>query len=367
MQLRPPNEGKEWKLRELQAAYAACAQFHLEGCQRLNTTNATLLHRELYGEAKMRFTLPVVMIQRARDKAIEAQRSYLDRVAKKKRANPPKFNGHTPLGIGQRSLAIVERDGRFLLRLSTAEHRAYLWLPFVPDAHADPLLHGVAAGAIKHGASELIERDGTWFLYLTIYEADVPKREGEVVFGLDLGLVNHAVLSGPGVVRFWSGRAARWKREYHVERRKQLGKAKLLHEIKLSKNKEGRWMRDVNHKLSREIVDTVAANGGTILHVERLLGIRERTKATPKVNRMLASWTFHELLALLHYKAARLGISVVEVDPRHTSRACPECGTIDKASRKTQATFHCTGCGYEANADLVGSRNIAAKQPMSAG
>ncbi len=366
VQLRPPNKGKEQTLRELQAAYAACAAFHLEGCQRLETTNATLLHRELYGEAKVRFNLPVVMIQRARDKAIEAQRSYLARKAKGKKANPPRFNGHTPLGVGQRSLAIVGSNGKFLLRLSTAEHRAYLWLPIVPDQHAAPLLSAVASGSFKHGASELMERDGSWYLYLTIYEADVPKRDGEVVFGLDLGIVNHAVLSGPSIVRFWNGRPARNRREYFAERRRELGKAKLLQEIKRSKGKERRWMHDLNHKLSREIVDTVAENGGTILHVERLLGIRERTKTTRKVNRMMNSWTFRELMTLITHKAARLGIEVVEVDPRRTSRTCPQCGHAHAGNRPAQATFNCQKCGYTANADYVASRNIAAKS-MTAG
>lgn len=367
MQLRQPNRRKERKLRELQAAYSACAQFHLDGCQRLGTTSATKLHRELYGEAKTRFALPVVLIQRARDKAIEAQRSYLARKAKGRKTNPPRFNGKTPLGIGQRSLAVVMRNGRFFLRLSTAERRAYLWLPLVPDKHAQPLLSGVASGSVKHGASELMERDGTWYLYLTIYELDVPQREGEVVFGLDLGLVNHAVLSGPGCVRFWNGRPARRKREYFTERRRELGQAKLLQEIKHSKGKESRWMRDVNHKLSREIVDTVAKHGGAEIHVERLLGIRERTKCTRKVNRMISSWTFRELIEMIRYKAAALGIRVVEVDPRRTSRTCPRCGHASAANRRAQATFACTKCGFTANADYVAARNIAAKQPMAAG
>lgn len=366
IQLLPPNRGKASKLQEMQVAYAACAQFHLDGCQRLETTNASKLHRELYGEAKQRFDLPVVLIQRARDKAIESQRSYLARVTKGKKANLPQFK-HVPLGIGQRSLVIMERSGRFVLRLSTAEHRAYLWLPLTPDEHADPVLADLASGVLKHGASELHRnRKGEWFLYLTVYEPNVPALEGDKVFGVDLGIVNHAVLYGPGSVRFWSGRAARWRREYFTERRKQLGKAKLLHEIRRSKGKESRWMRDANHKLSREIVNAVAGRGGTEIHVERLLGIRERTKATRKVNRMISSWTFRELIAMITYKAAALGIRVVEVDPRRTSRTCPKCGHASASNRREQATFACIKCGYTANADYVAARNIAAKS-MPAG
>lgn len=366
VQLLPPNRGKEAKLRDMQSTFAACAQFHLEGCQRLETTNATKLHRELYEEAKRQFNLPVVLIQRARDKAIEAQRSYLARVAKGKKARPPRFE-RVPLGIGRRSLAILERNGRFVLRVSTAEREAFLWLPLVSEPRADLLLSKIAAGRLKHGASELQRnRKGDWYLYLTVYEPDVPAKEGGKVFGVDLGIVNHAVLAGPGLVRFWSGRAARWRREQFHQRRRELGQAKLLREIRRSKDKESRWMRDQNHKLSREIVNAVYSRGGTEIHVERLLGIRERTKATRKVNRMISSWTFRELITMITYKAAALGIRVVEVDPRRTSRTCPKCGHAHAGNRQEQALFQCQKCGYTGNADYVAARNIAAKS-MPAG
>lgn len=347
----------------MQAQYAGCCAFHLEACQRLETTNATKIHRETYQEAKVRFpALPASSLQTARDKAISTQRGYSARVKKGKKAKPPTFNGHTPLAFHQDNLAVVERGGRFILRLSTSKARSWLWLPLErAEMHADTLRD------LKHGASELHRnRKGEWFLSLTVSSSDVPKREGEVVFGVDLGIVNHAVLSGPGVVRFWNGRPARKNREYHAERRRELGKAKLLPEIRRSKGKEQRWMRDLNHKISREIVDTVAENGGAIIKVERLLGIRERTKATRKVNRMVNSWTFRELITFITYKAVKLGILVVEVDPRQTSRTCPECVHAHKGNRPTQSEFKCQKCGYTANADYVASRNIALKS-MPAG
>jgi hypothetical protein len=39
------------------------------------------------------------------------------------------------------------------------------------------------------------------------------------------------------------------------------------------------------------------------------------------------------------YKAGLSGVAVIAVDPRNTSRCCPQCGLTDKANRKTQETF----------------------------
>ena len=71
----------------------------------------------------------------------------------------------------------------------------------------------------------------------------------------------------------------------------------------------------------------------------------------------LAGWSFAQLRQFMRYKAARKGIPVVANNPRDTSRACLECGLVDKRNRKTQAKFSCIGCGCEAAADFVGARN----------
>ena len=49
---------------------------------------------------------------------------------------------------------------------------------------------------------------------------------------------------------------------------------------------------------------------------------------------------------------------VIAVDPRHTSQMCSACGHIDRESRLDQATFRCTACGFELNADHNAAKNI---------
>src|SRR5262245_19938254 len=57
-------------------------------------------------------------------------------------------------------------------------------------------------------------------------------------------------------------------------------------------------------------------------------------------------------------KAALAGIAVHRVDPRNTSRTCPECGHIGRANRKTQSLFVCTSCGFAGLADVIAAENI---------
>jgi transposase len=86
-----------------------------------------------------------------------------------------------------------------------------------------------------------------------------------------------------------------------------------------------------------------------------------------RFNRMVASWTFRDLVSKIQYKAARLDIPVVFVDPRNTSKTCFRCGHATRSNRPNQATFRCVKCGYRQNADANAARNIAAQGPMAFG
>ncbi|WP_354644215.1 RNA-guided endonuclease InsQ/TnpB family protein [Kitasatospora camelliae] len=76
------------------------------------------------------------------------------------------------------------------------------------------------------------------------------------------------------------------------------------------------------------------------------------------LNRSIADAGWGVFLTILHAKAESAGREVIAVDPRNTSRACPECGHTAKENRPAQARFHCIGCGHRAHADTVGARNV---------
>lgn len=76
------------------------------------------------------------------------------------------------------------------------------------------------------------------------------------------------------------------------------------------------------------------------------------------LNRSILDAGWGVFLAILAYKAESAGRTVIAVDPRNTSRTCPECGHVAKENRVTQAKFQCTACEFAANADHVGARNV---------
>ena len=72
------------------------------------------------------------------------------------------------------------------------------------------------------------------------------------------------------------------------------------------------------------------------------------------LNRAILDVGWHQIEAMLSYKANRL----VKVDPRFTSQTCSCCGAVDSRSRKNQASFVCTTCGFRSNADHNAAINI---------
>ena len=97
--------------------------------------------------------------------------------------------------------------------------------------------------------------------------------------------------------------------------------------------------------------------------VEDLTGIRERTRdsvrKTQRYERL--SWAFAQLRSFLAYKCEAAGIPLIVIDPRNTSRTCPVCGHCARENRRSQSEFLCVECGFQANADYVGSVNIRRK------
>jgi putative transposase len=57
---------------------------------------------------------------------------------------------------------------------------------------------------------------------------------------------------------------------------------------------------------------------------------------------------------------------VEKVNPAFTSQRCSACGHVAAESRKSQALFRCTACGYSDHADVNAAKNIAAGHAVTA-
>ncbi|MFC6560394.1 RNA-guided endonuclease InsQ/TnpB family protein [Nonomuraea cavernae] len=218
--------------------------------------------------------------------------------------------------------------------------------------------------AHRKGESDLVCRDGRWFLIATCDLPDVPVRAPDGFVGVDLGIANIATTAtgtGDGVRH--SGKTLNAVRHRHRELRrrlqaKQTKSARRL--LKKRRRKEARFAADLNHTIARRIV-TEAARTGRGIALEDLQGIRDRVRLRKPQRVTLHSWSFHQLGHFIAYKAARAGVALVWVDPAYTSQACSACGHVAKKNRPDQETFACTSCGFAEHADVNAARNIAAR------
>ncbi|MGW7357552.1 RNA-guided endonuclease InsQ/TnpB family protein [Streptomyces sp. NPDC054802] len=208
----------------------------------------------------------------------------------------------------------------------------------------------------RKGESDLICRDGMWFLNATCEVPETGLNTDPVDFlGIDLGIVNIATTSDGEIM------AGRELNRGRVQERKLRAKLQRKNtpsarrRLKKRRRNETRRARDV--KIAKHVVAEAERTGRGIA-LEDLGGIRERVRLRKPQRATLHSWAFHQLGQFIAYKARRAGVPVVYVDPAYTSRTCAECRHIDKANRVSQAFFACRSCGFVDHADRNGSRNI---------
>lgn len=180
--------------------------------------------------------------------------------------------------------------------------------------------------------------------------------ESNNVMGVDLGIKCPAVsYCTDGSVKFYgNGRKNKYMRRHYANLRKWFQKVKKPTVVKRIKNKEQRIMKDIDHKISREIVNTAKKHKAKVIKLERLENIRSTTRTSRKNNPSLHTWSFYRLAQYIEYKAKLAGIEVEYVDPAYTSQKCPQCGNIHHAKDRK---YICK-CGYHTHRDLLGAINI---------
>lgn len=83
-------------------------------------------------------------------------------------------------------------------------------------------------------------------------------------------------------------------------------------------------------------------------------------RAKSGLNRSILDQGWYEMRRQLEYKQLWRGGQVLGIPPAYTSQRCACCGHTAKENRPSQSKFECLECGYTANADVNGARNILA-------
>jgi putative transposase len=113
-------------------------------------------------------------------------------------------------------------------------------------------------------------------------------------------------------------------------------------------------INDILHKVSRAIVNEALENDSMIV-LGNLKDMRKKGKGR-KFNRKLNNgFPYHRLSKFIEYKARWLGIKVVKVSEKNTSKTCHRCGHM---GLRVGSLFKCPKCGYVCNADYNGAMNL---------
>jgi putative transposase len=303
--------------------------------------NKIALQQLVYYDVRERFGLSAQLTVRAIAKVVEAY--------KRDKAIRPSFRPHGAVCYDQR---IMRWLGVEAVSLTTLEGRIEV-----------PIRFGAYQAARldrRQGQADLIYRDGVFYLYATIDTPEPPPGEPDDYLGIDLGIVNLAVDSDGTT---YSGTAVDHRRRVDAHRRRNLQrKATKSAKRKLRQlgGKRARYQRNENHRISKAVLRN-AKDTGRGIALEDLKGIRDRVTVTRRQRARHGNWGFAQLRGFIEYKAKAGGVRVVAVDPRNTSRTCPECGHCDNANRPTRDRFCCQACGLAAPADQIAARNIRAR------
>jgi putative transposase len=199
------------------------------------------------------------------------------------------------------------------------------------------------------------------FAFITVTIEDAPSFTPLSWLGVDLNTTGHtAVVCNPDTGKtIKMGKIIGHTRNKYKHLKSNMQKIENYRLVKTLNQRERNIVRNINHKISREIVN-IAKEGACGIRLENLKNIRENKRVNKSFRGSLSSWSFNQIQVMIDYKAKLLGIPVEYIDPRYTSQLCSRCGLIGNRHGKS---FKCTNCNHVDNADVNAAFNIAKRQP----
>jgi transposase len=222
-----------------------------------------------------------------------------------------------------------------------------------------------------------LDRAGRWHVAFAAVPGPVPgPGTGEVV-GIDRGVKVSAALSTgevltvPGPGRREAARLLRLERRLARGRRGSNRRGRVKAAVARSKVSDADRRRDWAEKTTTDIARRFDVIRVEDLKVRDMMRSASGTKDKPGknvaakrgLNRGIGKSGWGILVRRLEEKAPG---RVEKVRPAYTSQRCSACGHVDGGSRKSQADFRCTACGYACNADVNAAKNIAAGHAVNA-
>jgi putative transposase len=208
--------------------------------------------------------------------------------------------------------------------------------------------------------SELVSRDGEWYVHLVCERSVAVAEEYDDVLAVDMGAKWIAVSTflSDRDTKF-HGAEVRRVREHYKQLRKSIGKAKVrsgAQVIARIGDKESRTVEHELHKVANNLV-TRARERNAVIVFGDMTGLRFDTDEGRYVNDKIHKMPYAKMADILTYKAHLDGRECVPVDEYNTSVTCWRCGS-QNTSRDVQGRLECHDCGLDDNGDKNGASNI---------
>ena len=216
----------------------------------------------------------------------------------------------------------------------------------------------------KLGTAKLKQIGKNFYLLVPITKKIEPfkKKTTQNIVGIDRGIRFIATsYDSEGKTTFFSGGEIIARRVHFKNKRAELqrkGTPSARRRIKAMGHRENRWMRDMNHCVSKALVERYPSN--TLFVIEDLSHVRKSTQRVKKERKYTqVSWSYYDLEMKLKYKALLKGSFALNVPANYTSQRCPVCGHVQDTNRdKEKHCFCCRKCGYRSNDDRIGAMNL---------
>lgn len=140
-----------------------------------------------------------------------------------------------------------------------------------------------------------------------------------------------------------------------VSRKKKGGsnRRKAVHQLQKVHRKVANQRRDFHHKEASKLVQRYAYIAAESLNIKSMV-------RNSRLSRSISDAGWNQFLGILRSKAEEAGSVFVDVDPKHTSQDCSECGA--RVHKKLSVRWHkCPNCGLKLQRDVNAARNILAK------
>ena len=350
IQIVPSNDDK-LLLNSTMSAYTDACNYVSNYVFQTHNLKQFALNKELYSDLRDKFGLKSQMAQSVLKTAIARYKTILENQNEwiKPSFKKPQYDlvWNRDYSLTQNCFSINTLNGR-------------VKLPYFVEGMSKYLDHTI----YKFGTAKLVNKHGKYFLHIPVTYDVNDSNISDIcnVVGIDRG-INFIVATYDSKHKsdFVSGKSIKQKRASYSKLRKELQMRQTpssRRRIKAIGQRENRWMQDVNHQVSKALIDNNPKH--TLFVLEDLSGIRNATEHVRTKDRYVSvSWSFYDLEQKLIYKAKQNQSTVIKVDPRYTSQCCPICGHIEKANRNKKIhLFSCKNCGYQSNDDRIGAMNL---------